>query len=90
MNFVKAIAFYYFAVFRVLAATPLIVKPRNGEGIAPGQRFDFSYQSIAERGCSSYHVHLWLFFHPPATLFAGSDYATGHYFGQFQIANWPG
>ncbi|KAF7422400.1 hypothetical protein PC9H_010556 [Pleurotus ostreatus] len=90
MNFIKAIVFYCLAVVGVLAATPLIIKPSNGTSIAPGHRFNFSYQSIAERGCSSYHVHVWLFFHPPTPLFVTTDYATGHYFGRFQIQNWPG
>ncbi|KAF4577337.1 hypothetical protein EYR36_005324 [Pleurotus pulmonarius] len=76
MNFIKVIVFSCLTVVSVLAATPLIIKPPNGTGIAPGHRFDFRYQSIAEKGCSSYHVHVWLFFQLPTS--------------QFAVENWPG
>ncbi|KAF4617698.1 hypothetical protein D9613_005810 [Agrocybe pediades] len=73
-----------------LAAIPTIVSPANGTAIGPGQPFNFSYQSIADYGTSSFNYTVWLFTSPPRGFFPVDNYATGFYFGRFAEPNYPG
>ncbi|KAJ7259545.1 hypothetical protein B0H12DRAFT_418620 [Mycena haematopus] len=90
MHFLSALglALSFFASAR--AETPAINKPADGAHIAPGQTFDFSYQSIADYGASSYNYSVYLFTVPPQEFAASLNFGAGHYFGRFAEPNYPG
>ncbi|KAJ7675726.1 hypothetical protein DFH06DRAFT_977309 [Mycena polygramma] len=69
---------------------PAIIQPEEGAHIAPGQKFNFSYQSIADYGCSSYNYSVYLFTSPPLEFAASENFGAGHYFGRFAQPNYPG
>ncbi|KIY45652.1 hypothetical protein FISHEDRAFT_28981, partial [Fistulina hepatica ATCC 64428] len=71
---------------------PAIVSPAKGTSIAPGETFDFDYESIADYGESSYNLTIWLYTTPPSTVVITpmTHYAVGHYFGRFGVENYPG
>ncbi|KAJ3791179.1 hypothetical protein GGU10DRAFT_370470 [Lentinula aff. detonsa] len=73
----------------VQAATPGIVFPANGTQIAPGARFKFEYKSIADYSVSSYNHTVILFTEEPKIFIGSTDFAAGHTFGQFDVANFP-
>jgi hypothetical protein len=77
-------------VSAVYAATPAINSPANGANLVPGQPFDFSYDSIADYGVSSYNATVWLFTSPPNSSAPSINFADGHYFGRFGWPNYPG
>ncbi|THH20090.1 hypothetical protein EW146_g1201 [Bondarzewia mesenterica] len=69
--------------------TGVIEAPANGTSIMPGQAFDFSYNAHADYCMSSYNFSVWLVTEKP-TVFAPSEtFMTGHYFGTFDVANYP-
>ena len=74
----------------VFSAKPSIQAPANGTVIKPGASFDFSYQSIADYGVSSYNYTVWLFTSPPTSVAQLANFATGYYFGRFAEPNYPG
>ncbi|KAF8964344.1 hypothetical protein BDZ97DRAFT_1919035 [Flammula alnicola] len=74
----------------VISATPTINAPSNGTVIKPGATFDFSYQSIADYGTSSYNYTVWLFTSPPSEFVPLNNYAAGYYFGRYAQPNYPG
>ncbi|KAJ3752128.1 hypothetical protein EV360DRAFT_9553, partial [Lentinula raphanica] len=78
------------ALAYVQAATPGIMSPANGTRIAPGQLFRFEYQSIAEYSVSSYNYTVILFTELPKNFVCSTNFATGHTFGVFDVANYPG
>ncbi|KAJ6508654.1 hypothetical protein C8R45DRAFT_859791 [Mycena sanguinolenta] len=82
------LALSFFASAR--AMTPAIVAPADGAHIAPGQTFDFDYQSIADYGASSYNYSVYLLTIPPQDFLASQNFAAGHYFGRFAEPNYPG
>ncbi|ESK95759.1 hypothetical protein Moror_12488 [Moniliophthora roreri MCA 2997] len=65
-----------------------IVQPKPGTVVAPGQAFDFVYDTKADYGVSSYNFTVWLFTSPPSMQ--DQDFATGHYFGRYGLPNYPG
>ncbi|KIY45650.1 hypothetical protein FISHEDRAFT_49047 [Fistulina hepatica ATCC 64428] len=72
--------------------TPQIVEPASGTVIAPGEIFDFQYNSIADYGTSSYNYTVWLYTTPPtgSVITPAIEYAVGFYFGRFGDVNYPG
>lgn len=80
----------------LLAATTLaqtagtISAPAAGTLITPGQSFDFSYNSHADYGISSYNYTVWLTTTPPTSMAQSDTFMTGHYFGRFSEPNYPG
>ncbi|KAF7346442.1 26S proteasome subunit P45 [Mycena sanguinolenta] len=67
----------------VKAMTPAINAPAAGTHIAPGQTFDFSYQSIGDYCASAYDMTVYLFTSLPQDMMASETFATGHYFGRY-------
>ncbi|KAJ3773812.1 hypothetical protein FB446DRAFT_666053 [Lentinula raphanica] len=66
------------------------MSPANGTRIAPGELFRFEYQSIAEYSVSSYNYTVILFTELPKNFVCSStNFATGHTFGVFDVANYP-
>ncbi|KAF9483391.1 hypothetical protein BDN70DRAFT_799913 [Pholiota conissans] len=72
------------------SSTPSITSPSNGTSINPGDKFTFSYHSIADYGTSSYNYTVWLFTTPPSAFVPFKDYASGYYFGRYASPNYPG
>ncbi|KAL0953427.1 hypothetical protein HGRIS_004663 [Hohenbuehelia grisea] len=70
--------------------TPTILQPHNNAIIAPGQRFAFEYQSICDYSVSSYHIHVWLLTRLPKFIGVMENFARGHYFGMYEVVNYPG
>ncbi|KAL0580656.1 hypothetical protein V5O48_001386 [Marasmius crinis-equi] len=68
----------------------VIVQPASGAVIAPGQSFDFSYDTKADYGVSSYNFNVYLFTSKPTGFVVDEDYATGHYYGRWALPNYPG
>ncbi|KAJ6508670.1 hypothetical protein C8R45DRAFT_893348 [Mycena sanguinolenta] len=68
--------------------TPAINAPAAGTKIAPGQTFDFSYQSIGDYCASAYDMTVYLFTSLPQNMMASETFATGHYFGPTQYDSW--
>ncbi|KAH7921322.1 hypothetical protein BV22DRAFT_1072503 [Leucogyrophana mollusca] len=66
-----------------------ITSPAIGTAIAPGAAFDFSYNTRADYGISSYNFTVWLWTGMP-TAMSSQQFATGHYFGRFAEENYPG
>ncbi|KAJ6508647.1 hypothetical protein C8R45DRAFT_859784 [Mycena sanguinolenta] len=90
MHFLSTLALALSFFTSARAMTPAIVAPADGAHIAPGQTFDFAYQSIADYGASSYNYSVYLFTIPPENLLASQNFAAGHYFGRFAEPNYPG
>ncbi|KAH7912536.1 hypothetical protein BJ138DRAFT_776434 [Hygrophoropsis aurantiaca] len=65
-----------------------ISSPPDGSAIAPGANFDFSYNTRADYGISSYNYTVWLWSSLPGGV--SQQFATGHYFGRFSEENYPG
>ncbi|EPQ54454.1 hypothetical protein GLOTRDRAFT_139041 [Gloeophyllum trabeum ATCC 11539] len=88
---------YFFALLAVVSAVPAprdgtkgqIVKPSSGDTIAPGQAFDFQYNTRADYGSSSYNFTVWLVTSPATSMSPSDEWMQGHYFGRFQEANYP-
>ncbi|KAK7056905.1 hypothetical protein VNI00_002623 [Paramarasmius palmivorus] len=66
----------------------VIVKPESGAVIAPGQAFDFQYDTKADYGISSYNFTVFLLTSQPNMQ--NQDFGTGHFFGRFGLPNYPG
>ncbi|KAJ3509528.1 hypothetical protein NLJ89_g5180 [Agrocybe chaxingu] len=90
MQLISIIAAFLTLALAALAATPSIREPADGTIVNPGTTFDFSYQSIADYGASSYNYTVWLFTSPPTTFVPFSNYAAGYYFGRYAEPNYPG
>ncbi|KAF7335462.1 hypothetical protein MVEN_02199500 [Mycena venus] len=98
MHFLKAVAFALPFIGTVLSAPEsprnifggLISAPAAGTVIAPGQSFAFSYDTMADFGVSSYNFSVWLLTELPTSFEANLNFATGHFFGRYAEANFPG
>ncbi|KAF9267336.1 hypothetical protein L218DRAFT_894502 [Marasmius fiardii PR-910] len=103
MHFIKAAILYFLPLFSVVPAAPstrrgpptnpgsgVIVKPASGTVIAPGQTFDFLYDTKADYGISSYNFDVYLFTSKPSGFAVDEDWATGHYYGRWALPNYPG
>ncbi|KAJ8080474.1 hypothetical protein AAF712_003115 [Marasmius tenuissimus] len=102
MYFVKAVTLCLLTLFSLVAAAPsrrspptspssgVIVKPESGSVIAPGQSFDFLYDTKADYGVSSFNFNVYLFTSKPAGWFVDEDFATGHFYGRWALPNYPG
>ncbi|KAF7365104.1 26S proteasome subunit P45 [Mycena venus] len=90
MHFLSTFGFALACLASAHASTPVIVKPADGTHISPGQAFDFSYQSIADYGVSSYNYSVYLFTTPPLAFMTSQNFGAGHYFGRFAQPNYPG
>ncbi|KIY71209.1 hypothetical protein CYLTODRAFT_419061 [Cylindrobasidium torrendii FP15055 ss-10] len=66
-----------------------ITQPESNTIIAPGESFPFAYDSVADYSISSYNFSVFLFSKPPKSFDESGDFAHGHYFGRFQVANYP-
>nr|GAT60134.1 predicted protein [Mycena chlorophos] len=65
--------------------------PKSGTSIAPGEVFDFQYNTMADYGVTSYNYTVWLFTSGLPSSFAPSlNWADGHFFGRFSEPNYPG
>jgi len=73
-----------------LAATPAIVHPAEGTQIAPGSAFNFTYNSIADYGTSSYNYTVWMYTSLPGSFSPSETFASGYFFGRFAQSNYPG
>jgi hypothetical protein len=91
MRFSAALSFAsLFATF-ALAQTPgTIVTPANGTVIKPNGAFDFDYKIRADYSISSYAYSVWLLTEIPGSFSSSDVWSTGHYFGRFDKANYPG
>ncbi|KAJ7095784.1 hypothetical protein B0H15DRAFT_71200 [Mycena belliarum] len=67
-----------------------IISPADGTVIAPGQAFDFVYDSMADYGVTSYNYTVWLLTSMPKSFAASTAFGEGHYFGRFAEPNYPG
>ncbi|KZP05230.1 hypothetical protein FIBSPDRAFT_766177 [Athelia psychrophila] len=67
-----------------------IVAPAPNSIIMPGQPFKFSYISHADYSISSYNYTVWLSTKAPSSFTSSGDLFSGHYFGRFSEANYPG
>lgn len=79
-----------------------IVEPTAGSTIAPGAKFNFTYNVLADYSVSSFWYHVWLL--DPAHAHRGSAaepsmsalsslssiFNTGYYFGRYDYPNYPG
>ncbi|ETW81690.1 hypothetical protein HETIRDRAFT_317551 [Heterobasidion irregulare TC 32-1] len=70
--------------------TGVIVAPINGTSIMPGEVFDFKYNAHADYCMSSYNYSVWLVTDKPTMFMPSETFMTGHLFGTFQEANYPG
>jgi hypothetical protein len=64
--------------------------PLNGTALAPGQRFNFTYNVRSDYCVSSFNYTVWLFTSIPSGLsFLGPDneVATGAYLGRYANSN---
>jgi hypothetical protein len=67
-----------------------ITAPLNGTALAPGQRFNFTYNVRSDYCVSSFNYTVWLFTSIPSGLsFIGPDnqVATGAYLGRYANSN---
>ncbi|KAG7088325.1 hypothetical protein E1B28_012334 [Marasmius oreades] len=102
MYFIKAATLFFLPLLSVVVAAPstrrappspgsgVIVKPAGSTVIAPGQSFDFLYDTRADYGVSSYNFNVYLFTSRPSGFVVDEDYATGHYYGRWALPNYPG
>ena len=90
MHFLSQLSFALATFASAYAATPAIINPAEGTHIAPGQAFDFNYDSIADYGTSSYNYSVYLFTSSPLAFTSSENFATAHYFGRFAEPNYPG
>jgi hypothetical protein len=67
-----------------------IVSPTSGSVIAPGETFDFEYNTMGDYGISSYNVTVWLVTDAPTSFAPSVNFANGHFFGRFSFPNYPG
>lgn len=75
----------------VVALDPgTIEKPANGSVIGPNSVFDFKYWIRADYSVSSYAFSVWLMTEMPGSFSPSEVWSTGHYFGRFDEANYPG
>ncbi|KAJ3747132.1 hypothetical protein DFH05DRAFT_1478616 [Lentinula detonsa] len=68
----------------------IIVSPTVGTLVNPGEAFDFSYSARGDYGVTSLNYTVFLMTSLPTSLAPSADFATGHYFGRFAEANYPG
>ncbi|KZT18432.1 hypothetical protein NEOLEDRAFT_168511 [Neolentinus lepideus HHB14362 ss-1] len=88
---------YFLALLGLASATSVprdgtkgtIVSPSAGDSIAPGQAFDFQYNTMADYGSSSYNFTVFLVTAPAKSMVPSTEFMQGHYFGRFQEANYP-
>jgi hypothetical protein len=73
-----------------LAVSGSIDSPNSGGIIMPGQAFDFSYNSMADKGISSYNFTVWVFTNRPGPFESSENWAMAHYLGRFGLLNEPG
>ncbi|KAJ7695666.1 hypothetical protein B0H17DRAFT_1055096 [Mycena rosella] len=98
MHFLKVAVLALFPLAWTVLAAPsprqstsgTIISPADGTVIAPGQAFDFVYDSMADYGVTSYNYTVWLLTSPPTSFAQSTDFAQGHFFGRFAEPNYPG
>ncbi|EIW81021.1 hypothetical protein CONPUDRAFT_33905, partial [Coniophora puteana RWD-64-598 SS2] len=66
-----------------------ISSPSNGTSIMPSTPFNFTYNTRADYGTSSYNFTVWLWSSATPSS-SGQDFATGYYFGRYAEENYPG
>lgn len=75
-----------------------IAEPKPGTHIAPGAKFTFQYEPLADYGVSTFWFHVWLLDpsgSPPnhsnsITSTLSSVFNTGYYYGRYDYPNYPG
>ncbi|KAJ7286243.1 hypothetical protein C8J57DRAFT_1169018 [Mycena rebaudengoi] len=67
-----------------------ISSPVEGQKIAPGEEFDFSYNTMADYGISSYNFNVYVVTEMPTPMTPSIDFAHAHFFGHFAELNYPG
>ncbi|KAJ6559093.1 hypothetical protein DFH09DRAFT_922090 [Mycena vulgaris] len=98
MHFLKVAVLALFPLIQNVLAVPsprqstsgTIISPADGTVIAPGQAFDFAYDSMADFGVTSFNYTVWLLTSMPKTFAQSTDFAEGHFFGRFAEPNFPG
>lgn len=64
--------------------------PAAGAAVQPGASFDFAYNPHADYALSSFAIHVWLLTGTATNDPWGQSEKTGHFFGTFDYANYPG
>ncbi|KAJ7459955.1 hypothetical protein FB451DRAFT_566895 [Mycena latifolia] len=98
MHFLKVAVLGLFPLVCTVFAAPsprqstsgTIISPADGTVIAPGQAFDFVYDSMADFGVTSYNYTVWLLTSKPKFFAPSTNFGEGHYFGRFAEPNFPG
>lgn len=99
-----SIFFIFTSIINAAAAASqagTIVEPAPGTAIAPGARFNFTYNVMADYSVSSFWYHVWLLdpLHAGAAKSSSSSITTdslasafnsGFYFGRYDFPNYPG
>ena len=64
--------------------------PLANTTVQPGANFSFSYNPHADYALSSFAIHVWLLTGTAVDDPWGQSEKTGHYFGRYDYANYPG
>ncbi|KAJ7134726.1 hypothetical protein C8R44DRAFT_829132 [Mycena epipterygia] len=98
MHFLKVAVLALFPFIATVFSAPsrrqsiagTITSPADGTVIAPGQAFDFQYETMADFGVTSYNFTVWLLTSMPTSFAPSTNFGEGHFFGRFAEPNFPG
>lgn len=79
-----------FASLALAQEAGTIGSPADGTVIKPNGVFDFQNNTRADYSTSSYAFSVWLLTETPSGFVSSDVWCTGHYFGRFDEANYPG